>query len=201
MNQPESNLHRAFYALPLPDTLYREITMLIEELRSLNDRNVRWTPAGNLHITLRFLGELTPAQFIKAQGLLEGIVSNRSFRLRITGTDAFPSLGNPSVLILNLEGISPADQAALLALQKNTEDYARQLGLQPEQRPYHPHITLGRVRRGQRIQRLLEQKLRSIESDRFIAAEGTVQTVHLVESTLTPSGARYRTVTGYDLSD
>ena len=174
--------------------------MLIEELRTLDDRNVRWTPAGNLHLTLRFLGELTSAQYAEAQELLRGTAETDTFRLHITGTDAFPSFGKPSVLVLKLEGRTSEDHAALLAIQKNMEEYARQLGLPPEHRPFRPHITLGRVRRGQKIQRSLEQSLRNIKPDRFDSAEGIVQTVHLVESTLTPSGARYRTVAGYDLS-
>ncbi len=194
MSQNSPNRHRSFYALPLPEKLRREVANFIEELRCLDNRNVRWTPPENLHLTLRFLGELTPEQFTTAQQFLSRTRFPKSLTLHVNGVHGFPSLKKPSVLVLTLEGSTPEDVAALLALQKQTEEWAMQLGLAPENRPFRPHITVGRVRRNNHLSQPLKEKLNTIDSERIRNTGEAIRTVVLMESQLSSAGAQYKVV-------
>lgn len=194
MSQNNPNRHRSFYALPLPEQLRGEVASFIEELRRLDNRNIRWTPPENLHLTLRFLGALTQEQFSTAQQFLSHTRFPKSLTLHINGVQGFPSFKKPSVLVLSLAGITPEDTAALLALQKQTEEWAMQLGLAPENRPFRPHITVGRVRRNSYPSQPLQEKLNAIDSEHIQNTGEAIRTVVLMESELSSAGAQYRVV-------
>ncbi len=162
---------------------------IIAELRSTDNGTVRWTPPENLHLTLRFLGELPTGTFREARQLLTEREMPSRCRLRFTGIDAFPSLRKPQVIVLGLEGITQRDQTELLQLQSLCEAFARELGLEPEDRTFRPHLTLGRVRRDRRIPEALRTALTSTRPE---LPQVEVEHLLLVESFLSREGARYR---------
>lgn len=184
-------LHRCFYALPFPPQVNRAVSGLIADLRRYDNGTVRWTPPQNLHLTLRFLGELSEQEFNDAQNSLRDL-SFGSLHLKIGGIDGFPSRRNPSVLVLAVEGSTPEDHRKLLHLQHETEEIARRIGLEPEGRPFRPHITLGRVNRGRPVPAALRNALSDATPDSFGEIEGRIESLRLMESTLKPTGAEYR---------
>jgi 2'-5' RNA ligase len=194
---------RTFMAVELPVAVRSQVQTLQEqlqsELRRLHIPNCfRWTPVENLHITLRFLGETSPAQCAAiAQGLDKAASGRSPFSLHLRRLGAFPTLRRPNVLWLGIHG----DQTALSALQAACEELARSLGFAPEERPFSPHLTLARAQRNADRQALaaagdvLNELARLSNApflDNMAAHSGfTVNEVVHMQSELLPAGPVY----------
>jgi 2'-5' RNA ligase len=129
---------RLFIALDLPDDVRAE---LAAAQARLGGHAVRWAAAEGMHLTLQFLGEVEAG---RVDGLLAAlaVVSAPPFALRLAGLGAFPSAARPRVLWAGLGG----DLGALGALQRAVTAATSALGFPPEERPFTPHLTLGRAR-------------------------------------------------------
>lgn len=183
-----TSLHRLFYALLLPPSLLDAIAALTTTLRDADGgHDVRWTSAENLHITLRFLGEVDTRKRVRAAELLREAVMPERIVLRVGRLDAFPSLRRPSVIVLGVRD----EEEGLREAWRMADTFADALGIPPEERAFRPHITLGRVRRGRTIGAELGSELQSRTIDlHSFAAQG----IALMESSLLLSGARYEIV-------
>jgi 2'-5' RNA ligase len=106
---------------------------------------VRWVPAPALHLTLKFLGE-TPEGRLEELGraLDEAVAGVRSLPVTVAGFGAFPNAAHPSVVWAGV-----VTEPALELLQHGVEKVFGPLGFPPEGRPFRPHVTLGRARRGE----------------------------------------------------
>lgn len=175
--------HRLFAAIRPPATV-------IDALLDLETwiPGARWQDEDQLHLTLRFFGEVEAAQ---AEDVAEALESVRAapLALALRGVGHFEKKGRAHTL---WAGLAPSD--ALAALQRKVETAARRAGLTPESRKFAPHITLARLGAG------------SGPVAPFLAAHGAlagapwqVETFDLVESTLTPRGSDYETVRRYRL--
>lgn len=131
---PPQPVERLFIALPLPDWVHTELLGLSEPLRG-----VAWTPPGQLHLTLRFLGD-TPIERIERIG--ESLVSIRveSFILPIEGAGVFPPKGPPRVIWVGVGTGHPH----LFQLRQRMDDALLAAGIDFDVRLFHPHITLAR---------------------------------------------------------
>lgn len=110
-------------------------------------------PAENWHITLRFLGQVSPTGYDKLLARLDEADLGASFELGFTGLGAFPKAARATVLWLGIgRGAEELTQLAAAA-----EEAAVSAGSMPEERPYHPHLTLSRIRPQQDVRELLEQ--------------------------------------------
>ncbi len=140
------NRIRAFLASTFSVATTRKIADEVErQKKALAARpglKVTWVPPANLHLTLRFLGSIDEV-------LVDGIVSrlkklaprHAPFEARARGLGAFPDLEAPKVLWVGVDGSDP-----LAKLQRELESAMVDLGLEKEERPFHPHVTIGRVR-------------------------------------------------------
>ena len=130
---------RYFIALPVSDAARTLCTAFIEELRSA--ASVRWERQDKFHITLRFLGELKDGGVpVLISALERTLTGQTSFAVTLNSIGAFPSMERPRVLFCAAEKNDP-----LSALHSEIEQCSISLGFAPEERDYHPHITLGRV--------------------------------------------------------
>lgn len=140
---------RTFVAIDLPDAVKQEFAVRRDALRSaLAAQGVagglRWSDPRGLHLTLRFLGETTPAQCqALARSLREVAGRYGPFRLQLGAPGVFPNAAQPRVLWVGLGG----DVARLVALQAQVEARVQALGFAAEPKPFAPHITLARVGR------------------------------------------------------
>ncbi|MEX0788843.1 MAG: RNA 2',3'-cyclic phosphodiesterase [Anaerolineales bacterium] len=136
---------RTFLAIETEDAVKRLILSTLESFRdSHTDGAVRWVSAENIHLTLAFLGETPPERIAVLGGLLGEVASQTtSFPIRVGGIGAFPNVRKPRVIWL---GVTEA-AGALTALHARLWDGLRALGWVPEEKPFRPHLTLGRVRR------------------------------------------------------
>jgi 2'-5' RNA ligase len=175
---------RTFIAIDLDPPLKERVALLVQKLNRGNP-NVKWTEPAGMHLTLKFLGEVDEARVEETKTALRTIASrHHPFELGLKGTGTFPpGSRNPRVL---WAGFEPREE--LSALQADIEEELARLGVPREERPFHPHLTLGRVRTSRDIQKTL----RELEGwSEFEFGYMGAKAVVFFESVLTPEGARY----------
>jgi 2'-5' RNA ligase len=175
---------RAFLGIGLPADVRETIVAAIARVRSLH-APVAWTVPGNLHITLKFLGEIPPERVPLVERSMRVLASGiEPFSLTAEGGGAFPGMRNPRVLWVGfLEPLELVRQ-----LQQNMEDALSGAGFPREDRPFHPHITVGRTR-GALPPTWGERFVQALSGERFGVA--SVPSFTLYESRLGPGGAVY----------
>lgn len=176
---------RTFIAIELPGEIKEALAGLVGRLRQ-SDVRASWVTPERMHLTLRFLGEIETVDAEKLGELLAArYAALKPFTLRVAGTGAFPSLGRPSVVWV---GVGPL-VGGLADAQSIAEEGAWAIGAAPEKKPFHPHLTLGRVRDDRALEPLVERLKRE---DGFDAGEFAVRAVSLFSSQLRPQGPIYR---------
>lgn len=188
---------RAFVAIHLTEAARSTITAEIERLRPLS-RAVAWVPAPNLHLTLQFLGEQSDERIEEAQAALEGAtVGAKPFELALHGLGAFPGLERPRILWV---GVAAGAMDAR-GLQSRVAAALAARGFPPDDRPWHPHLTIGRVFDERRWRRetspALGEQIRRLGSTAFGAVP--VARIALMRSDLHPSGARHSELRSFEL--
>ena len=175
---------RLFVAVNLPAEERRAIWDAAASLRAAL-LPVRWVGEPALHLTLRFLGEVEAerAPAIEA-ALAKAVRSLKAFAVGVGGVGAFPSLAKPRVVWVGVER-----HPALELLANDVELALMDLGFEPELRPFAPHLTLGRARRGARP--VAFRDFARLAADVTYQATAPVATVDLMQSTLGAQGASY----------
>ena len=173
---------RLFAAVPLAEPARGEIVRLLGALRA-EDWPVRWVSDEVVHITLKFFGEVREERLdVIAEALRLASAGAEPMTLRLASLGAFPTPRRPRIL---WAGVEP--DAALAALRERIENACDAIGFAREGVPFQPHVTLGRLREGQRLPpQALEHSAAVIAPKTFWADE-----VALYESILTPTGPRY----------
>lgn len=180
----EENL-RLFAAIDLPGDLKRLIGERLPELAGKYPV-VRWVKSENLHLTLKFLGHVSVSKFEDVCGALEKACSRaRPIPLRISGCGAFPSEVKGRVFWLGLEG----DVSGAVELASMLESNLEKMGFERDERPFRPHVTLGRMKKPMPCRNLvidLQRVLEEIGPLEFTATE-----VVLFRSILAREGPTY----------
>jgi RNA 2',3'-cyclic 3'-phosphodiesterase len=181
---------RSFIALEMPQEVKEHAAGVIRELKT-SGADLKWVAPANLHLTLKFLGEVEQESL---PGLIQAqeaaCARARALELAVEGCGAFPGLKSPKVVWLGLGG----QVAKLAQLAGALGEAFEPLGFAPEKRAFKPHLTLGRLRRGRRGQKPpptgpLTRTLAGLAGEKgpiFVARH-----VVLMKSTLTPQGAIY----------
>jgi RNA 2',3'-cyclic 3'-phosphodiesterase len=174
---------RTFIAVPLP----KECQILLEQMQqSLRacQAEVRWVAIPFIHLTLKFLGEVDPEAISKLNVLLSEICkSEHRFELRLRGFGCFPNVKNPRIIWCGIEG----ETDSLLRLQHIVEYAGTKLGFAPEDRPFHPHLTLGRIQGRRNLQPLMDR----IAEGSDLACGFHADHFQIYKSSLKPQGAVY----------
>jgi 2'-5' RNA ligase len=182
------SLLRCFLAVELPPSLQDAIGAATEDpRRRLGSDLIRWVPARNVHLTLKFLGDTAPSAIglIKA-ALRAEVPQYQPFDALVHGFGAFPSNRKPRVLWVGLTA-----PPVLASLQHELDVATARLGYSSEERGFSPHLTIGRVR--QNISTSGLQKIRDELEQTSIGELGSlrVEAVHLFKSELQPAGSVY----------
>jgi 2'-5' RNA ligase len=174
---------RAFIALDLSSEISQRLDQISSDLKKRLPPNVvRWVPAQNIHLTLKFLGDVSTTNLVSLQNMLQVESDNiLPFELSVGSVGAYPNLHRPRVVWV---GVTAPE--ALSALQHNIEMAANRLGYPLEDRLFSPHLTLGRVNRNVSSGDL--QQVGQVLSGYNIGFIGAVQltAVHLYRSDLSP---------------
>lgn len=176
-------MHRLFVAIRPPEEIR---DLLIDVMDDSPD--FRWQDDGQLHLTLRFIGEVDrPVADDLAAGLSR--IQSETFELRVAGVGRFEQRSSGALWA----GVEP--KAAVAALAAKVERVCQQVGLEPERRAFFPHITLARWkgRRSREVADFLERH-RALRSDPFQVTQFT-----LFESRLSRHGAHYEATATYKL--
>ena len=182
---------RLFLAVFPPREVQQAVHAALGVARRPGD-GVSWVKPDNLHFTLRFLGELGADGARRAgEAAVEAAAASRAFEVVLGAPGAFPNPRRARVIWLGLS--RGGDE--LVRLAADLESALRRRGFDPADKPFAPHLTLGRVRaNGADWSAALAAA--SVEPARF-----TVDRVGLIESTLSPKGSIYRSLVAAPLAD
>lgn len=134
---------RSFIAIELPQELKLALSQLQEKLKSAGRVPVRWVDPGNIHLTLKFLGDIDPDSIGPITSAIENAVKGiPPFDIEVGGLGVFPSMKRVQIVWVGLAG----ELVKLGQLQKRIEEMLSPLGFPPEARPFTPHLTIARVR-------------------------------------------------------
>jgi 2'-5' RNA ligase len=173
---------RTFICLELPEKILVQAEALQRTLAGLGDK-IRWVNPRNLHLTLRFLGEISRSQ-VETVCLAVRCAAARveAFPVHLSGTGCFPSPRRPRAFWIGV-----AQASDLVRLFEAVEQELLSAGFPRETRPFSPHLTMGRVRVDRSSSRLGEAMARS----KFDAAPFLVTSLTVMKSELRKSGAVY----------
>jgi len=176
---------RSFLALDPPEEVLREIGAVQNRLRKLIEGDIRWVRPEGIHLTLKFFGDISGGDVANIATVVEKAAEGeRPFSLAVIGAGVFPDPNRPRVLWLGMNG----DVERLLAFQKGVEQALLQIGFPREERPFRPHLTLGRIKTSRGLIGLARalEKGEEYTAGRFVASG-----LSLIKSELTPRGAVY----------
>ncbi|NLG41695.1 MAG: RNA 2',3'-cyclic phosphodiesterase [Phycisphaerae bacterium] len=174
---------RSFVAVDLAPELRRPLVRLLQELPRVRD--VRWCTQDQLHVTLKFLGEVDQGRLKQVCEIVAQTSAQiEPFQIRLAGLGGFPSRRSPRVLWCGVE--DPTGSCARWVALSEPQFTA--LGFEAETRDFTPHITLGRSKSpaGAAAMREVLERTAALPT-----VEMTVKDIVLFESRLSPAGARY----------
>ena len=175
---------RSFIALEISDEVRGRLKALQQDLRKAGAK-VGWVAPENIHLTLLFLGDIFVSQVEPLAKALDAVAANyASFRYEAAGAGFFGSPRAPRVLWVGVN----ESEGVITALQGRVAAVVRELGLKIEDRLFHPHLTLGRVRARDRVDELTS-RLASAKRFRFGSVE--VHRLLIMQSRLERQGVRY----------
>lgn len=184
---PNQNMIRSFIAIELPDSIQNHLRQVIAALKAAGRLPVRWLPVENIHLTLKFLGDVEAGKLKLLADELNRLAGLQApFDLTIGGMGAFPSARRPRVVWVGIQA-----PPVLAELAQQMEHLGMKFGIEPEDRPFSPHLTIGRVQQHAAVEALqvvTEQLTKMKVGDLGIVS---VESVCLFRSELRPSGAIY----------
>lgn len=178
---------RTFIAIELPEEIKDALAQLQEDLKK-SGADVKWVEPKNIHLTLKFLGEIDE---IKAQNIIkiiEEIAQGlNSFKARISSVGAFPKLNFPRVI---WAGVDEGDEE-ICKIASGLEQPIAKLGIPKEDRKFSSHITIGRTRSTLNREKLVQELSRLATESGQVNLEFTVTKITFFKSTLTSGGPIY----------
>lgn len=176
---------RLFCGFAVSYEVRRNIELLLEHLRPA--ARIRWSPADNLHITAKFIGEFPRERLQELRAVIDSIERPAPFRVAIEGLGWFPNPHQPRILFAGVHA-----GAELPALFGRLDAALGELGVALESKPYQPHLTLARVPPS--VEKAELGALRRAIAELPSASFGVYNAAKLLlyESTLTPDGSQYR---------
>lgn len=184
---------RLFVALEIPAAVRDNLAAQVQELRELSakvaDKRPRWVRPENLHLTLKFIGEVSPTKLESIRHALSAIRLEAPVEITFRGLGFFPNEQHPRVLWAGLDA-----SANLPSLAGDIDGALETQGVARERRAFAPHLTLARIEPPG-----LHEKLSAAIQKNSARDFGSFQArdFHLIESRLKPSGAEYTTLASY----
>jgi len=179
---------RAFVAIDLPAGIQDGIDIIAQQFKDkVKPGTVRWVPGRNIHLTLKFLGEVSSTNLEVVKNLLQIQASRQTcFDITIASLGAFPTIRRPRVVWIGVQ--APQN---LVALQHGIEAETLRLGYAAEERPFSAHLTMGRVSHNAQPSEIT--RLGELLDAATVGTLGTIRvdTVRLFRSDLKPGGAIY----------
>lgn len=184
------DLIRCFVAVEIPGNLKQKIDQYIISLKQISPK-IKWVKAKNLHITLKFLGEIQVDLLNKVKHELSGISKIvKPFQMSLHGSGFFPNQNNPRIVWL---GLQSDNDNLIFKLHEWIDKKLETLGFNREKRRFSPHLTTGRIK----IQDNIPELANYINQNKFQSSAFNVDQIVLMKSELKPSGAEYSKLETY----
>ena len=187
---------RAFVAIPLAETVIAELGSVQRGLQKrVAPETVRWVRPNQIHLTLSFLGQVQTDQVAALESALHPIATDSvPFPLHLEKPGCFPDFKRPRIVWVGLGG----NLELLLGLQRRIQQASAGLGEHQEERPFQPHLTIGRIKNAppKEAQRLGDRVQETVLAP---ATEWTVRQFDLMRSDLSPQGPTYHIVASFPL--
>ncbi|MBD3359893.1 MAG: RNA 2',3'-cyclic phosphodiesterase [Candidatus Buchananbacteria bacterium] len=181
---------RLFLAINIPPVIKNQLTELILKLQKNNkNKPIKWVAPKNLHLTLHFLGSVPEQKIPAINRAIEPIVAKfpiLNFALS-NSINSFPDLNNPKVIFLEIKELNDGQT---IKLQKKIGESLAQLGFKIDKRPFHLHLTLGRVKFKTTVQ---------IPNLQYPNSNFQIDSIDLMESQITLQGPIYSIIKQYNL--
>ena len=174
---------RAFIALPIADSIQREISLVQDRLKTAAPE-VRWEHPSKFHVTMKFLGDLSGSQIQtlrSSMGEMTGKVA--PFPVRLLSAGCFPNSRSPKIVWI---GSSREENRLLTVCFELIDTHCASAGFSRDERQFHPHITLGRVKG-----KISDSLIRKVETLTFEPLQFLCTELLVMKSDLSPSGSAY----------
>ena len=184
---------RTFIAIEIPGTIISKIRELQDAIKAYGFK-IRWVQAENIHLTLKFLGDVEEIKTNEiAKAVSKTVEGYSPISLKAKGIGVFPGIKRPRVLWVGLAG----QFEALVRLQQTLDENLIALGFSRQERPFKGHLTMGRIKDKIDVKKLGDALMafRSFESKTFTAGQ-----IILYKSELKPSGAVYTELASASIS-
>ena len=184
---------RTFIAIEIPKTVISKIRELQDAIKAYGFK-IRWVRAENIHLTLKFLGDIEESKIIEITKAVSKTAKEHSpIALKAKDIGVFPGIKRPRVLWVGLAG----QIETLVRLQQTLDENLIVLGFPREERPFKGHLTMGRIKDKIDVKKLGDALMafRSFESETFTAGQ-----IILYKSELKPSGAVYTELASASIS-
>jgi len=175
---------RCFVAVEIEDEILARLAEVQAELRA-SGAPVRWSPPANLHVTLKFLGDIEESVVGQACTIVQSVAADHdAFALEFAGLGAFPNRHRPRVVFVHAHDPS----GALVQMAERLDRDMTAVGAAREGRPFRSHLTLGRVKGSSHMAALTRAMDRQADAS---CGRQTVEQIVLMRSELRRSGAVY----------
>lgn len=181
---------RVFIGVKLSGLLKKEISKICEVLKKSN-ADVKWVEVENIHLTLKFLGEVKEEKLTDLNCIEKVVQNNSPFVFEIQGMGTFPNLKRPRVIWI---GISNGKED-IINICKSLNEVLYKVGFKKEQREFSPHITIGRVKSNKNLSNLIS----SISKVTISNLKEEVKSIYLIKSVLTSKGPVYTDIKEFNL--
>ncbi|MDA8214463.1 MAG: RNA 2',3'-cyclic phosphodiesterase [Nitrospiraceae bacterium] len=183
---------RCFIAIDMSEDIKGSISDVIERC-GLKSKGIKWVSAENIHLTLKFLGDVKEDLIPEIEKRLALIcMGHNIFNINIRDAGAFPNFKYPNVLWVGMD-----ESEDLKRLYEDIEESMSELGFEKENRRFSPHLTIGRVKDRKGIEPVIKE-LYTFKDAFFGSIE--VKEVLLMRSILKPTGAEYSKIADFKLS-
>lgn len=178
---------RAFIAIELNKEIHSALSKIQNDLRRTG-ADVKWVKPANIHLTLKFLGNINTELIPEIKKILSKISqSYTGFAAELTELGAFPRLQSPRVIWAGMQ----AGKEKVISIAKELEDNLSKIGIPKEEKDFHPHATLGRIKSPMNRLKLVE----ALSSKTKISPLNfQVEKITLFKSTLMPQGPIYEAI-------
>lgn len=178
---------RTFIAIELPGEIQKKLGEFSESIKNPQDR-VTWVSSNNIHVTLKFLGDVPIGDIDSIRDIISAVAKNySSFEAAIKGTGVFPDPRSPRVVWIGID----TGKEKIKNIYMDLEERLASIGIPKEERSFTPHLTLGRVKYIKDVKRFTEG-ISKHKEDLF--GNFTADSISLIKSTLTPKGSVYETL-------
>lgn len=190
-----NNTIRAFVAIPIPASVIKYLSDLMKKFqKEFSENSIKWVQPNNIHITLKFLGDISTSSVVKLDKQLQS-KNFPPFTLVIDKVGAFPSIYKPRVI-----WVGTTTNPILMEINDHVQSVTKFINVDEENKTFSPHLTIARIKPGIRNESFESLKHLLVKNRNLDSLKFDINKYCLFQSKLTPDGPKYSVLGSYELS-